>query len=1355
MKFTTTSSSLGTNFPKPPNDPTTSLPFSEYSATNVMTDKNGGLLFYVISTRTNTFIIDRNNKIAKTLNTRGKEIGIVPIDEGVRYHILVGGQIVEYNLAKEEFDEFGNLNFGNVLLVRGDKNNFHESVFAIRLKHDNTTGCLSGYYCYSLLANDNGYTSRKIKITEYTKSRYDNTIQNFSQTDFDITTIANIATSFSYYVSEMDLSADGSLLSLADDQKVWVFDINPSTGKFVGYSKSSIYNNNGSNPAVAGLEFTGDNNLVYSVFESSALTSTVDAVYHWNLTTNAVNTFASSSSYARSAIEMSKNGELIVAKANGLYKLNLAGLTISPFSSSIAIHKNIDLYNYYFSPTTSYFGIYNLNDQIDGQNIELLDLDETVFAYKFGVSPTGSFNWSNASHGLTKKGSGRVLVLNSITVGAGTSPVVMDGMTIDFYNEAQFNIYPKASVTLKGTYLKGASCGLMWAGINMLKGKGPNATATNTLVLQKNTLGTNSRIMDAYIGVKTNSAYNILNIKEESNLSRNEINVQISSNDLNRISLANSFFIGDLPLRDQYRGSANLYFNDNKRRTISNIMVINGNVKIGDNITTNNIKGGQYGINAIGSSVQILKANIYENKQYGCLLDANRQANKSVIIENCTIHDLQQGVRIAGEMATANITKNNIYNTLAYGIQYLGNHGGKLTVGDETNPALGNTFNNCNWAAVECFDNAKYIKPTAQIPNPPDLLNSKIIIANNSINNQSYATGVSVGEPVLATRSYGLMHLNVNKIGQLQRIGQGIVLRQIAGANIAKSQYSFGIPYNPAFTIDTNNVEFTNALQPFYNGVLAENSNGLNFIGNAINSNSYGDWRPNAIKMSEGKNSLVYYNVLHGGNGLQVTGNGMFSNYYCNRFNSCVNGIQLGWNFLRNKSTLNPTQHDDVKIHANLYPVNNNIIARPNNFDNTFLWGADINVYTNAVDRNQWDFVQNLKPVISYLAKPSTAPFEIAHNLNRKNPCVEISAGLVSPIGNNHVAFADIQDTVLQWKLKYGIMHDYFDASSDQWIADSSLLKLVKIESLIQKLNYNAALPELNFYFPTNSIELDFKTVYQIWVLNRLQNINTIIGTNAKIVDTVWTDSINYYIDTFSSDSAIYSINCAALNDSLVQILSNIAGQDAILKNPAAYPARAILWADRQLQFYDAPLQFYPNVTGYVTGSCLGGIDSGLFVGLFNNQDVYTGIGTKTTDSGFFLLNGQELKALDTTANYYLSTLLSDSSWINSSMATWHQLAFQSFNRLECAISSNPLLKNVTQTAQRIIVSPNPSADGFQLANMPQNWRLLVTSMDGRVVLEKFSAGNFSLNRLTTGIYMLTIEDLKNHAISHIKIIQY
>jgi hypothetical protein len=104
----TSSPGLGSDFPQNYDDQSNT--FNDYIATNVATDDNGKLLFTVISTLHGIFLYDINNQLVYdhygpyfdmlTPNVGSKEIAIVPINKGVKYHIITSGLIWEYDIAK-------------------------------------------------------------------------------------------------------------------------------------------------------------------------------------------------------------------------------------------------------------------------------------------------------------------------------------------------------------------------------------------------------------------------------------------------------------------------------------------------------------------------------------------------------------------------------------------------------------------------------------------------------------------------------------------------------------------------------------------------------------------------------------------------------------------------------------------------------------------------------------------------------------------------------------------------------------------------------------------------------------------------------------------------------------------------------------------------------------------------------------------------------------------------------------------------------------------------------------------------------------------------------------------------------
>jgi hypothetical protein len=492
-------------------------------------------------------------------------------------------------------------------------------------------------------------------------------------------------------------------------------------------------------------------------------------------------------------------------------------------------------------------------------------------------------------------------------------------MDIEFWTDAAFNISSRANVRLKGTECRGTSCGLMWKGITLVNSTG--TTNTNSLFMGKNAAGRKSKIADAYVGIKAFSNCRVETV-EGSTFEKNERHMSLVSAIPARVKIWDCLFVGDLPLKTPSRGSSNGY-SGGGGRTITAIELVNATVNIGDLANAGNkntLVGGQFGIHATGSIVNLYLAEVSGQKNYGLWFDANKTTGRTLRAEACNFRDLYRGIHV----------RNNAFfnNTSGYAIEYMSNPGGKLYVGRADS---GNAFNNCNWSAIQCFDNVKWNK----IFNPLNP-NTDILIQNNTINNHVYASGIAIAEPAPADRSYGILSIEKNQIGTRQPIGQGIVFKQVSGGNpdrplnkaVKQTSSAF---YNADFLVKSNNIKFTNSFNAFYRGIWTENSRGQNFLNNNIYSPGSGDWRPSAMRISDGKNNLVADDTMHSGNGLQVTGDGMFSNYYCNTLDNCVIGIQLSWNFLRNKVRPLFLLHNDSRIHAHQYSTSTDIYGRPNN----------------------------------------------------------------------------------------------------------------------------------------------------------------------------------------------------------------------------------------------------------------------------------------------------------------------------------------------------------------------------------------------------------------------------------------
>jgi hypothetical protein len=1343
-KMNNASISWGNTTPRLKN-PRTNTFFTEYVGFNQQFDVNGNVLFTVISTRDEVFLFDKNNvwvDPGDRITGLSPEITIVPLKNGLIYHIMAAGKIWEYQIASNFLyklvNEYGtyNLNMTGKTILSSRQ--------AVRMLSDDI--CKQTYIIYSLMANDPGKSLRTIKVQKVVHNQAENSTDTILQ-EYNITSYKGITTHFGYEHVEMELSPDGSKLALVDDFRIFIYKINPGSGLITGVEHVFEYAQLNLIKRIAGIEFFNNENIYFSIFDRCNPSDTGRGIYHWNIGKPAIPVrLNASDNFSRSMIEKAKNGKLYTVKSDGLYEIITGTNKISlALSSSNLLIPRLDLHNTLFGVVCDQNNpIYYLPDQLDNQVNENLDLTEVVNTFTF--KPGQTYNWSNSSHGLTPKGSGKVIVLNAINVPSNTS-VTLDGMNIEFWTDAAFDVYTNSTVNLRGTVCQGTSCGQMWRGISLLSSA---AGAQNNLYMRKNTAGKIAEIRDAYTGVKLISRFSRFEASENSSFSANEKHITLINTDKSYIKIENCYFNGSVPLKNPSRGSANGYA-DQRRRTITAIELVNSNVNIGNlSQPQNTIIGGQFGIDATGTILGLYRAECTGQKNYGVVFNANAVAGRTLWVEQCNLHDLYRGIRVSGKTQETRVYQNNFKNTSGYAVEYLDNPGGKLLVGDQALISRSNNFDNCNWAAIHCSNNAKYIDPKA--------INTDIQIYNNRINNHVYAAGIAVSEPTNAMRSYGIMKIMYNQMGTQKPIGQGVILKQIAGANpllpldraVIKTPKSY---FNQDFQVDSNVINYTNSFNAFYRGIWAEISTGQNYRNNTVTANSTGDWRPSAIRISDGKNNLLTENILHAGNGLQVTGDGMFSNYYCNTFNTCVIGIQLSWNFLRNRPPLRNFLHNDALYHAHMF--DNKVFGRPNTYNSTISWGSDIHVYTNTIDRNLWDFNNNIVPKISYLSPTPRYPNGIVNNKLRLNLCnAEIIKDKDKDKDNDSseikldlsmVDYASESNAVLQWKLKYGIARSNVSGLTHQTIGDSAINDLVSIEMAIQNRDYALAAAELNVYQPTNAIESDFKTAYSIWVHNRLGLQWHSKGLNHLRTDTLWTDSAEFVVETVSRDSMYQVAEYPELSDSLVNILSGIAAQDATLVNPAAYPARAILWAEKHLLFEDAPIEHWPNITGVVNSACTNNANA--IVKLFHENGTYTGISAIADSAGFFFIDGGLLRHLDSHLNYYIEVRWPDSSTAVSPTARWKQLAYTSSHWLNCSSQATQLqFMGVSKnTLQELILYPNPGNGSFTLSSLPENWYLCLYDPTGRLMLSKRSSDRQYTHAepLPGGVYLIKLTDTK------------
>ncbi len=1334
ISFTSSTIALGTNFKKCGS-------FNDYFASNVQTDVNGKVLFTVINTGGYTYIYDRNNQAAQSTSFIGnswagwsREISIVAIDEGVRYHIISGDRIIEYSIANNSFENpistgatiLDGINFltGNI--------NFKITTGAIS-KVISNDGCKTGYRYYYLGKNLPGQTSYTIKMIEYTKGTDGENIVNctgrqpqplFSTTSKTVNDVCwgGSSSSFIDLPSEFEISNDGTKIAFASSRELLVYNIN-SNGTVGSLFKSYAYNcveGSFQSYQANGIEFEDNNSLVFNISRLDGTNLSADErVFRWDLTTSNPTLLMSNTEFAKTSIEKGKNGRLYFAQADGLYYLNTS--VNPPFTKDLnfTYPKSMQV----ISNGKTFF---NLPDQIDGIDNEFLNLDEIVFNF---TTPAGTLNWTNASHGFTPKGNGKVYVINAINA-ANNTVLNLDGINFEFYNNAVFNLQNQAKVQLKGCELKGYKCELMWKGIDMLWSN--NSTNNSSLKILANPLRRSS-ISDAYTAINSPNTNQNMEING-CNFSANENNIKMSNKVSSNVKIYNNSFEGYTPLRNQCAGSYTTA--DPVSRTTNHIITNNCEVTIGKTGNGQNIFNyAEFGLKSTASNIE-LDANYYKNvRQIAVSYNANSSTKKNFKSFNCWYQANEKGIKMENNAGKCIIQKCSLWVNKTKAIEFTNNKGGDLLVGHETDVTLKNTFVNNKGVDIECYNNGKYDKNNST-------LGTYIKIYYNTINNNQVTNNIVISEPSKSARSFELLKIVSNTLNATNTAANiaGITCTNITGANLPKSTLN-GVNYtvinhNTNFEIIGNTINFKDAY-----GINTSTSSKLNFINNTVTGNNDTNlYRSTAICLSNAADNMVYNNTLKAHIGLALLQNNMMSNHYCNTFNMCRTGIGL-WqaNVLRNVSNLNANQHNDDMIHGHLITGNSGTqypFARPNAF--TAAYGTNIAVHTSLINQNQWDLTRN-----GFTPVPTTNQPSVYHNYDRLNTCnLEVVIKVVTPVGGGGIVINPALPLGMQWQLKYYTNRSHITDSTPQYINDNGVNKVIQIENEINLGNYSVAQSTLNSFAPANSIEQDFKTVYGNFVYQQLQAINTLSGSLSYQIDTIWQDSITFAIDTLYNDTIMNTHSLQPLNDSIVNILGNIAAQDGIV-SPAAYSARAILWAERQLIFADPKAAYMPNIQGVVSSNCNGGNIANLPVHLQNNMGINTAIHTLTDSFGRFILTYDTLKNLDTTQAFRLAVNVGIAQWQYTPYTTWQNLAQAVHHQFTCAgggsysVGINQLNEN-----NSIKLYPNPTNGVLNISGMADESYINIIDITGRKVLSsQTDATQVQLNikHLDKGIYTVIV----------------
>ena len=1077
---------------------------------------------------------------------------------------------------------------------------------------------------------------------------------------------------------EAELSVDGTKLcfyngntTFSNSLQFTIIGLSTSTGNFNSHVQSFSVPSN-TNPYTPGIEF---NQSGSKLFFSTGGNSSGAGIYVRDLTSNTNTLIPGTADYANSQLEMANNGIIYAAKQGMIQGIDPNTNSLS--SSFINVN------------TQSTSGGYLLPNQIDGCNYDAFLFNATVYNQNT-FNAFGNQTWTPTNNPINNSGQAIRIKdeLNFTTSNNAPTNIVLENMVFEFGPNAIVNIQPNVTVTLRNTTFKGVECGIMWQGVRI----NGNGAQMATLNLQKNgSLNGVSKIRDAIIGTVAKGLRAKLNMVDNTIFEANEMDVNVINCLTTNINIVGCYLIGNKILKDQTKGSANGYSDGLKRTNIS-IRVENCSqpINIGSSTgVSNTIVGSQFGIQSINSSLNIVKNYITQIYNTAIYTDgALRRRNVFFISEN-KITNLVQGIRLDRIIAGATITKNTFSYTSQYAIHYTYNPNSVLVIGGTTNQDK-NTFNNCNWAAIHLYNNQGF--------------NTEITIRENEIKDIGYAYGIVIGEPAAGTNaSYKKLQVQGNT---LNNIPTGILLTNIRGGNSKEPTISNFNTFS-TFELTSNTINFTTTnSSPSQSGILASNSGYLNILNNSTTSNVSSNWRNSGIQFTDGPHTLIYGNNIIAGKGLLVRANMLNSNYYCNTFTRCVNGIQLNWEYLRaNLGTTHGIRTTE---------------ARENTFINRWAWGDDINVHTNRGDLNQWIFKANTAlPKISY-------PFGglSIRNGTSSIGCSEAFSPTPTDLPSDLPSFAN-SDLINNWKTENYKQTLYARGVGNTPTNNQEVIAVLHVEDLIHDGLYTQAQAALEAFDAQSAIAIDYKTVYTI------------------------------LINSFSINEDGYDNRPLSAEE--IATLTTIATKNALTQSPAAYNARAILWNENQTIYEDTIDEFKPSIDGYVGVGCGFASIEEITVNLMSEGSSEPILTTTTNAEGLFSFAGHELANLNAEASYYLTTTLPNGELKTSETNNIETLAYSSYHNLGCGMLGKkgmPVASTTNQTTnQAVHIYPNPGNDYFYVSGMDAGEVLIYDLLGKQVAKAPFTAKQpIAVGHLQKGIYFIKLLDVNNQLLKTVHV---
>jgi hypothetical protein len=1292
-------------------------PLTTYKGINSAFDDQGNFIFGVITTNDKAFVYDNQMNLVRFYDfangelglggikaTGSKEIPMVKIGCGLVYHFIVGHKILEYNTITKEVKnaayetpqtvgsptEFGAI--GGVNIFDGGASRT-QTVAAIRPINENQ------YAIYWLDGNRPGQAANQIRAIYH---RVINTKPSIAIEAEINTSFTSLSPSSVYhpvlftggYVAPLEVSPDGKFLAFAENDKLFVFNIN--TNGSVGSLKTSFTYGSGVsniNYKVAGIEFNATSDrLVFSRFNTNGSLS--DAIGVVNLTNNQVTYIANTNDYSRSEIELGRDNKLYTTTPSGLFEINPNTQQIQ-LAHSVAFASNNE-----YTDADNNYQIRTLPDQNDGVN-NAGGFNAQVDALIINNTQTWANGFTNNPYGVNNA---PINVKQNITINGN---LTINGLTLQFFSDAKIVIKNGGVLTLNGTTLKAFDCGYLWDGIVVENGgrltvnpnfnpTTPNATVAST-------------IRDAKVAISTFGAGGpaaTIQVRQ-TNFRQNAECIKLSYYEGQNITVShNTFNMAEALIPQNPTATVGQLVginvpNEGRYYPFRGVYALVNNNSSTLNITNNTFRGGKEGVNTYAANCNISNNTFEQMRKFnGTAIIASKFNSNTLALtaNNNTIQYVNKAITITRGYDIT-LDKNQVYFTTDNAIEITNNRSRIMSI-TENNLSL-------------CANNAVLLNACSGSGSRLTIRLNTIIGngLNSSNGNGSVYTynGITLQEQAFSTlKTYAFCDVSQN---QISRVWYGIKLNNIVGDQVndyvptgATWFNANRIAYNAAASNQFNLNPHTNC------GVEVVRSAGVSVFDNGITSNLPSSALNNGVYSNISNTTLVNGNTIQAGRGLHAAGTSLNNNYLCNTFNNNVNGIYLLNHYLRNRNGI----HGENNITRD-NTHNNTSSARPG----ILLEASPRSTTTmrNMIRQNQWLFYTS-PPIIRYNPAPSgfTFPRTIVNStiplIDKENPCGFILSPPQSPSDPSFTSIDDVQelDAVTQWETRYQHERELHIAgnTSNGWLS-----QLITAEKTIVAGDFGAAQQMLGGLTATNAIEHHLLTVYGVAVN---------IGLREEEFSTVTEEEKAILLPIAEMNPLEIGPAVFVARGLLLQhfgLLFNNQGSedDAIAQVQVLYKEcfeeDNMPFTPENIYLINSNYQILPDVTV--------GFDEYGYA-FVNNYDLETLIEQDEPIAFAITLNNQEVF----TSNFYTPTV-----WLGHSGET--------INLCNMGKKAITLTKAEAKKTANINVYPNPSEGLLQVTGVGQG-SVKLYDITGKLVKNTtFTDSLIELNDLGNGMYYLHI----------------